>query len=293
MTAGHPGAPPLPPGRFVELPFRGRTFLRELPGPPGAPTVVLLHGWTATADLNWFTAYRPLGRSFRVLAPDLRGHGRGVRSRRPFRMRDATDDVAALLDVLDVPPAIAVGYSMGGAVAQLLWRRHPERVRGLVLCATSRTFAASPTERVMFAALGGLSLASRATPGVVRRRVARQLIGGDADGPSTRAWAASEFQRSDATAVLGAGRALGRFDSRSWAGEIDVPTAVVLTTEDGMVAPARQAALARSIPDATVHTVAGGHGVCAEAPRRFVPVLLDACTGVATRSHTNFVGSYG
>ena len=46
-------APGLPPGRYVWLPGRGRTFVRELAGPPGAPVLMLLHGWTATGSLNW------------------------------------------------------------------------------------------------------------------------------------------------------------------------------------------------------------------------------------------------
>ena len=57
------GAPPLPPGRIVELPGRGTTFVREADGPAGAPTVVLLHGWSVDADLNWFACYGPLGRA--------------------------------------------------------------------------------------------------------------------------------------------------------------------------------------------------------------------------------------
>ena len=53
-------SPSLPPGRVVELPGRGSTWVRELPGPPGpsgehsAPVLLLLHGWTANADLKWF-----------------------------------------------------------------------------------------------------------------------------------------------------------------------------------------------------------------------------------------------
>ena len=52
--------PQVPRGRYIWLADRGRTFARELAGPPGAPTVVLLHGWTATADLNWWASYAPL-----------------------------------------------------------------------------------------------------------------------------------------------------------------------------------------------------------------------------------------
>ena len=65
--------PDLPPGRHVRLPGRGTTFVRELPGPHGAPTVLLLHGWTATADLNFFPCYAPLAEHFRVVAIDLSG----------------------------------------------------------------------------------------------------------------------------------------------------------------------------------------------------------------------------
>ena len=54
--------PQLPPGRRLELPGRGTTFIRDLEGPPGAPALVLLHGLSATADLNWFPSFFPLGR---------------------------------------------------------------------------------------------------------------------------------------------------------------------------------------------------------------------------------------
>ena len=142
--------PPLPMGRRVELPGRGTTFVREIPGPPGAPTVLLLHGWLASAGLNWFTAFDVLGERYRVLAPDLRGHGRGLRTRRRFTLADCADDTAALLDELGTGPVIAVGYSLGGPVAQLLWRRHPEHVGGLVLCATSHYLMPGMREQMLF-----------------------------------------------------------------------------------------------------------------------------------------------
>ena len=47
----------LPPGRLIDIPDRGQTFIREVQGPANAPTLILLHGWTATADLNWFTCF--------------------------------------------------------------------------------------------------------------------------------------------------------------------------------------------------------------------------------------------
>ncbi|HVM52149.1 MAG TPA: alpha/beta hydrolase [Acidimicrobiales bacterium] len=275
--------PRLPAGRHLDLPGRGRTWVREVPGPPGAPTLLLLHGWTANADLNWFSSFRALGDHFRVVAPDHRGHGRGIRTRRGFRMRDAADDAAALLDALGIESAIAVGYSMGGAVAQLLWRRHPERVDGLVLCATSSVFASTDRERRWFAAMGALSLASRATPGVARQAVAGWVLDRRQQSPAVE-WVQRELRRNDWTAVLGAGAALGRFDSRPWLGEVDVPTAVVLTRGDRVVSPRRQAAMAAAIPGASVHPVDGDHGVVAVEPGRFVPALTRAAREVAGRA---------
>lgn len=276
MVAG----PPLPPGRHVELPGRGRTFVREAAGPPGAPAVLLLHGWTVNADINWFSSFSALSRHFRVVAMDYRGHGRGIRSRR-FRLDDCADDAAVLAEVLGLGPVIAVGYSMGGALAQLLWRRHRGSVAGLVLCATSRVFAEEAGERRYFSTLGTLALVSRLAPAPVRRWAVRRLDRRPRDACSLDAWLAEEMHRNDWTAVLEAGGALGRFDSRPWAGEIDVPTSVVMTTQDRSVLPRRQLALAQSIPGATVHRVDGGHHSCVVDPDRFVPVLVEACRAVA------------
>ncbi|MDP8986995.1 MAG: alpha/beta hydrolase [Actinomycetota bacterium] len=272
--------PPLPPGRHLQLPGRGRTFVREAGGPPGAPALLLLHGWTVNADVNWFASFAALARHFRVVAMDSRGHGRGLRSRR-FRLDDCADDAAALVDVLGLGPVVAVGYSMGGALAQLLWRRHPESVASLVLCSTSRVFAEEAGERRYFSALGALALVSRAAPAPVRRWAVHRLDRRPGDHCALDAWLADELHRNDWTAVLEAGAALGGFDSRPWAGEIDVPTSVVVTTSDRSVLPRRQLALAESIPGATVHRVDGGHHSCVVDPEGFVPVLVEACLAAA------------
>lgn len=277
-----PVAPPLPAGRRLELPGRGTTFVREAPGPPGAPTVLLLHGWMASADLNWFHTYFPLARRYHVVALDHRGHGRGIRSRQPFRLEDCADDAAALLSVIGVERAIAVGYSMGGPVAQLLWHRHPHHVEGMVLCATARNFVATTEERIWFAGIGGMAWASRITPVAAQRRMAVRLLARKPDR-GYAAWAEDEFHQKDWTKVLEAGRALGRFSSRQWIGSVDVPSAVVVTTADKVVPPRRQQRLADSIPGATVHPVAGDHGVCVDQPGRFVPVLVEAIESALAR----------
>jgi pimeloyl-ACP methyl ester carboxylesterase len=110
--------------RHVELPGGGRLFVHEIAGPPGAPAVVLLHGWGGTAAGNWATSMPALARHYRVIAPDLRSHDTA-----------AVDDVIELADALDVERFIAVGYSLGSVVAARLAAHHPDRVQAMVLCA--------------------------------------------------------------------------------------------------------------------------------------------------------------
>lgn len=281
-----PGTPPLlPEGAPLELPGRGLTFLTEVKGPPGAPVLVLLHGWTATAALNWFPSFVPLGRHFRVLAIDHRGHGRGIRSRESFRLEDCADDVAALAELLEIPRLIPVGYSMGGPIAALTWLRHPEIVQGLVLCATAPRFIGLRAADRMFAPwMLGLSRAATLSPEVLRRIAMTKLVNNRFDGTHLSRWAADELARHDPAALLRAGFALGSFDARSWLPAIDVPTSVVVTEDDRIVPPANQLALADAIEGAEVFGVPGDHAVCGSDAARFVPVLLSACQSVARRA---------
>lgn len=278
--------PALPEGRVVELPGRGATFVRQRAGPPGAPVVVLLHGLAVTASLNWFSSFSPLGEFFGVVALDQRGHGGGIRPRGEFRLEDCADDVAVLAEVLGVERLMAVGYSMGGLVAQLLWRRHPGLVGGLVLCSTDRGFPGSPLERLMLLGMPSVTAALRLTPPLwwPETDVVGGALVGRIDDPPFRDWARAEMRRSSLAAVTSAAYAAASFSSGPWVGDIDVPTAVVLTSRDQVVPPHRQLRLARSVPGATLHVVDAGHGACVTRPDLFVPALVEACRSVAARA---------
>ncbi|MEX0846499.1 MAG: alpha/beta fold hydrolase [Ilumatobacteraceae bacterium] len=273
----------MPPGAAIELPGRGTTFVRHLPGPEGAPTLVLLHGWTATADLNWFTTYEALGKRFRVLAIDHRGHGRGIRSKKLFRLEDCADDAMAVCDELGIEHVIPVGYSMGGPVAQLMWKRHPDRVSGLVLCATSGYFVTSREERLSFMGLSGLAAVARLTPLQARRWLTAQLYL-DRKTEQWEPWAIDEASMHDWRAVLEAGRAIGSFSSRSWIGEVDVPTSVVITMRDRVVPVRRQVRMFESIKGAEAYRVDGDHDAVVANADRFVPTLLRATQSVVDRT---------
>jgi 3-oxoadipate enol-lactonase len=278
------GSPPvLPPGAAMHLPGRGTTFVRMLEGPVGAPTVVLLHGWTATADLNWFTCYQPLAEHYRVVALDHRGHGRGIRSRKTFRLEDCADDAVAVCDVLGIEQFIPVGYSMGGPIAQLIWRRHRQRAAGLVMCATSLYFSTSREERLSFMGISGLAAMARLTPLQTRQWLTEQFyLQRKAD--QWEPWAVEQASTHDWRAVLEAGRAIGSFSSRDWIGEVDVPTSTLITMRDRVVPVRRQVRLFESIPDAEAFRVDGDHDACVANAKQFVPTLLRACRSVVERS---------
>src|SRR5260370_9447737 len=135
----------LPEGRLVDLPGRGSAFVRTAKGPAGAPTVLLLHGLMATADLNWSLAVPALATRFNVVAPDLRGHGRGLPTKR-FSGGECADDMAAIVRTLELGPVIVVGYSLGGLVAQLFVRPYPELVAGPVPCPPAAPFHRSAAQ---------------------------------------------------------------------------------------------------------------------------------------------------
>jgi 3-oxoadipate enol-lactonase len=269
-------APALPPGRKVELPGRGATFVHESKGLPGTPTLVLLHGLGATAALNWFTSFPVLEHRFHVVAPDLRGHGRGIRAATPFTLEDAADDVVALADALDVGRFVAVGYSLGGPIAKLLWRRHLDRVSGLVLCATSSSFRATPLEHIKFALLPVLEQMCRVVPEFVARRVIAEALRSHLEPTGFVDRALSELLLRDPRAIVQAAAALDRYTVDDWIREIDVPTSVLVHARDQLVPPRRQFELASAIPGAGVHFVDADHFAVVRDPQLFVRALINA-----------------
>ena len=267
----------------MPLPGRGTTYFRELEGPAGAPTLILLHGWTATADLNWFMCYEQLGQHFRVIALDHRGHGRGIRTNRSFKLSDCADDAVALADQLGIEKFIPVGYSMGGTVAQLVWKRHAHRVSGLVLAATSGHFVSERKERVGFTVMAGIGALSRIVPASVRESISHRLYV-SRKTMTWEPWAAKEASGHEWRLILEAGAALGLYDSRKWLPEVNVPTAMIITTADHVVATERQRELAELVPNIFVQTIDADHDAVYARAEEFVPMLVNACLNVAQRS---------
>jgi 3-oxoadipate enol-lactonase len=269
--------------RLAELPGRGVTRVWECEGPRGAETLGLIHGVAVTAELNWGKVFAPLARHFRVVAADLRGHGDGINAGSRFRLEDCADDVAALAEALGIRRFVAVGYSMGGMVAQLLYRRHASLLSGLVLCSTAGNVRESPTEMLAALALPTAAAALRWNP--VLQLMSAEVLGmallGHVDDPATARWARAQLRRTTLGAAISAIQAVCEFTSDGWISQVDVPAAVVVTAQDRIVPASRQLKLARAIPGASVHEMNADHGVCINAPQLFAPALLGACWSVA------------
>jgi 3-oxoadipate enol-lactonase len=249
--------------------------------PSANPPLLLLHGVGMTADLNWGATYVDLCRYFRVVAPDLPGHGRDVRPWPKFNIEDCADHIVALADSLGIDTFIACGYSMGSLVAQQLWRKHPDRVSGLVLAAASRNFLGSAAERMVSSMSPLLAVAARANPLMRVLRADAFGLGymNDLDAEA-RMYVHTEMSLTSMATFAAAVASVGEFTSHTWIGDVDVPVAVLVTTRDSIVPTGRQMKLADAIPHATVISIEGDHSVFVAAPRLFAEKLLDACRAV-------------
>jgi pimeloyl-ACP methyl ester carboxylesterase len=256
-------------------------FVREAAGPPGGPTILLLHGWTVSADLNWFRVYDSLARLGHVLAIDHRGHGRGMRSDEPFSLEACADDAAALLTHLGLGPAVMCGFSMGGPISMLVWHRHPEVVAGLVLEATALEWKDSRWERTVWRTMAVVEFLLRLGPsrGLIERSL-REAIETSPDLAPHRGWLKGELRRGDAGDIADAGRALGQYDARPFAGSVDVPAAVVVTTKDRLVRPRKQRELAAAIPGSLVFELLGDHDAALVEATEFERVTVAAVRAV-------------
>lgn len=282
-----PQAADLPAGRMLALPGRGSTFVSTSGQLDGVePPLLLLHALACTAGLTWFTAFPSLAERHPVVMFDQRWHGRGVRAGRRFRLEDLADDAVAVADALGIERFVPVGYSLGGAVAQLLWKRHPERVSGLVLAATAGSYRGSRLESAFFRMLPPLiaPLGIASPPTMHAAALDAGLLvpfeGGHVEGPDFSRWALTELRITSRKATLSALSALGSFNSAEWIGGVDVPTSMVVTLRDKAIRASRQRALAQAIPHASVFEVDGGHVSLVMHADEFARAMVEACDGV-------------
>ncbi|MEI8287020.1 MAG: alpha/beta hydrolase [Actinomycetes bacterium] len=271
-------APFLLPGKIVDVPGRGEMFIRHHQHTDSsAPTLLLLHGWTASCDLQFFTAYEELSQHFSIIGVDHRGHGRGLRPHAPVTLEDCADDAAALVRTLGITSVITVGYSMGGPISLLTAQRHPELVEGMVLEATALEWSGTRKEKNKMRFIGPVShLVGR--PRVLRWFFKRTLPRGHETNRFV-SWIIAENRRNDPWMIAEAGKAIATFDARGFARTLNKPTSYVLTLRDTLVLPHKQQALIAAV-NAQVVELDGDH---------MAPILMPREFAVATRQAVNLV----
>lgn len=119
----------------VVLPNGLRLAYVEMGDPDGVP-ILLLHGFTDSAR-SWSLTAPYLATGFRVIAPDLRGHGHSDQPEGCYTIPEMANDVRFLIEALDLAPTHVVGHSLGGRLAQAIAERWPHLVRKIVLISTS------------------------------------------------------------------------------------------------------------------------------------------------------------
>ena len=219
---------------------------------PERPTVVLVQGLGLSSRF-WFDQPQLISqheeRPQRVVVLDNRGTGKSDRPRGPYTMAQMADDVAAVIEAAALESVIVVGISMGGMIAQHVAMRHPGKVRGLVLLATTPglPWATPPMPRAV------ATLLSLPLMGDLRSSRAQRLLlpksewhrgdehlarwpGALAADPITMAAFLSQFYAA-VTNWTGGGLA-----------KIACPTVVVTGAEDVLVPPRNSRQIARRIP---------------------------------------------
>jgi 3-oxoadipate enol-lactonase len=247
----------------------------------GAPVLLVMGlGMNAT---GWWRTVPVLAERFRVLAFDNRGVGRSGRPPGPYTVAQLADDAIAVLDAAGERAAHVYGISLGGMIAQEVALRHPERVRGLALGATTpggrRAIPADQATLAFFERRGQMPAEEAVWASVpynygplTRRehgeRIAQDIV------QRLRYPIEPEPYRAQLAAALG-------HDAHDRLGSISVPTIVVHGEQDVLIPPANARLLAEAIRRAELVTApAAGHLYFTDAPEldRAVGDFLSAPT---------------
>ncbi|WP_200263456.1 alpha/beta hydrolase [Streptomyces sp. HSG2] len=278
VTAG-PYAPPAPAGRPAVTSADGSPLHVEIHGPSGAPAVVLSHGWTCSTAF-WAAQVRALSDDHRVIVYDQRGHGR-TPAKGGCDTRVLADDLEAVLRATLAPGerAVVVGHSMGGmavlaAAARPAMREH---AAGALLCSTGSARLVEAATLVPLPAGRARSLLTRAalttraplgpvTP--VSRAVLKYATMGPGSTPAMVEACARIVHACPRRARLDWSRMLHRLDLDREAGELRMPTEVLVGTADRLTPPTLARALVARLPDCLglVEVPGIGHMTPVEAP---------------------------
>jgi pimeloyl-ACP methyl ester carboxylesterase len=234
---------------------------------PG-PVVVLLHAFPLNRSL-WEHQIGGIGSMYRLILPDLRGHGASASPAGAYTMDAMADDVLELLDALQLTaPVVLGGVSLGGYVALSLMERYPSRFRGLILMNT-RAEADTPEAAQARADLVRQIEAANDVRPVVDAMLPRVLSAATrAERPEVVSRVRSMMEASSPRGVAGTLRGMAaRPDRTATLGRIGVPTLVLFGADDPITPPDVARTLSSAIPGSRQVLIEGaGHLAPIERP---------------------------
>lgn len=244
------------------------------------PNLLLLAG-VGTDLQSWVFQTEGLAPAARVVALDHRGSGRSASPSGPLSLEDMADDAAALLR--EIGPAVVLGHSMGGFVAQHVALRHPGLVRGLVLACTSARLDAfgltllDAWRAQKEAGLPAETFARGFFPWIFSRRFFEDRVTLEA---CVRLYVENPWPQKpeDLARQVEACRA---HDTRGRLAEIRVPALVLIAGADAVTPPELGRELAAGLPDARCREFPGmGHAVMNEDPQAFNAAVREFLQGL-------------
>jgi pimeloyl-ACP methyl ester carboxylesterase len=235
----------------------------------GVP-VVLLHAFPLSSAM-WLEQRNDLADTCRVITPDLRGFGGSQLGFDEPSVDLMADDVAAVLDRLDLPEVVLGGLSMGGYVAMAFLRKHPGRVSALLL-ADTKAGADPDAARDNRRRMADTLVADDSTQ-VLVDEVLPALVGETTrrDQPLVQGRVRALLEAAPPAAAAWAQRAMAaRPDSLDTLRKVDVPAVVILGDEDGLASRDDAEAMVEALPQGRLVLIPGaGHLSAVEAPGPF------------------------
>lgn len=232
-------------------------------------TLLLIHAFPVDARM-WDQQVADLSEEQQVLAPSLPGFGGSPPAGDVLTMDVAADAVAGELDRAGAQRAVVAGLSMGGYVAFSLWRRHRDRVAGLLLANTK----AEPDDEAGKERRRGVAQTARQEGSAGIADAAPPLLSEGAD-PALWDRVKEMIRRQPGESIAAASLGMAdRPDSRPILPEIDVPTTVLTSSGDTLIPPEVTAPMAEAIPNADLVTLQNaGHLSNLEDPTGFTDAL--------------------
>jgi pimeloyl-ACP methyl ester carboxylesterase len=261
-------------GRRIPLPGRVALDAAETGDRAGTP-IVFLHGITDSWR-SFELALAEMPEHVRAIAVSQRGHGDSERPATGYRTRDLGDDVAGVLDALELESAVVVGHSMGSIVARRFAADYPDRVRRLVLVGSFARIGDKPEVGELASVLESLS--DPIDPGFVREFQQSTLV-----APVPSAFFETIVAESCKVPVHVFRDALAGIVADDVCDDLDrisAPTLVVWGDQDPYGDRADQDALVGGIANARLSVYEGvAHNPHWEQPKRFAREIADFATG--------------